>query len=65
MGEIIRKVGEFKFKDVKFEVEENESGNSESLVHIQSDEFRMEMPESEYIKISALLINANKKLKIK
>jgi len=58
MGELIRTIGNIKFKDRLYEVEENESSGEEKLIHMQSDEFRLEVLESEFVQLASLIIVA-------
>jgi len=62
MGEKIRTIGFIGYKDQEYEIEENES-SSERIIHIQNESFRIEISESEYILMSALIIEAAENLR--
>lgn len=65
MGEKIKTLAEGKLFGSDFEIELNHhpSGDCERYIHIQSDKFRMEMAENEYIKYALLVVAAGEKLK--
>jgi len=64
MGEKIRTIGVIKYKKTDYEIEENESGDGkENIVHIQNEKFRMEILESDYVLMSALILLAAENLR--
>mgnify|MGYP001136524748 FL=1 len=54
MGEIIKVLGQTKIDSSDFKIELNKphSQGEENSVHIQTETFRLEMPESEFIKVA-------------
>ena len=66
MGEVIKKVGEFKIGGSSFEIELNNSacGGKYRDIHIQNDKFRLEMPENEFLPMAACVLLAKRQFDI-
>lgn len=65
MGEKVKLLGSFYFKSKIYEIELNKppvSGATEQ-VHIQSDNFRLEIDKADYIKFAISILVATSKLK--
>lgn len=64
MGEVIRKISEIKLGGREYAVELNNapSEGEEREIHIQSDSFRLALPESEFLQICATVLLAKKQL---
>ncbi|WP_026507434.1 hypothetical protein [Butyrivibrio sp. MC2013] len=62
MGELISKLGELKVGDEVFDVELNASAttNGEESIHIQNSKYRFECSRSDFLKIAATIIFAEK-----
>ncbi len=65
MGEKIKILAKGKFLNTDFEVELNHplTKGSERQIHIQSDKFRIEMDEKDYVKYALSILVAEKNLK--
>lgn len=64
MGEIITSLGNINLNDVDFEIELNEGVNSSDLiVHFQTEKFRMEMNERDFISVSISALSALRRIK--
>lgn len=66
MGELIRVLGQIELGGGKFDVELNHSPNGDELreIHIQNKQFRLAMPETEFLQLSAGILLAKKQLEI-
>lgn len=62
MGEIIKKYGEIEIGGQKFDIELNKPHivNEEKNIHIQNDNFRLEMSDFEFARLAAAVVFANK-----
>ena len=58
MGELLRQIGQVETADNVFVIEENDSGKSETIIHLQNASSRIEMAESEFLQLSALFVVA-------
>lgn len=66
MGDVIRVVDKIKIGDAEYEVELNHSvrGGRYRDVHIQNKNFRLEIPENEFMKMAACVLLAKKQFDI-
>jgi len=66
MGEIIECLGVMEIKGKKFKVELNQSSFAEGSreVHIQNEEFRFSVPETEFLRMAACVFLAAKQLRL-
>jgi len=66
MGEINKILGELSIKGNKFSVELNQSSFAEGAreVHIQNEEFRFSVPETEFLRMAACVLLAEKQLRL-
>jgi len=64
MGELFKKAGQVNVKDTVFDVEINEPFDKETggLIHIQSDNFRLDMTQWDFYNMAATIILAKKQL---
>jgi len=64
MGEKLKVLSKGKLKNVDIEVELNKPDFEGGLhtIHIQNEEFRMDMDELEFLKLSTGILDAKKKL---
>lgn len=65
MGEKIAKLGQIHFRGCNFEVELNHppSTGLSLQIHLQSDDFRMELDEDEFVRVVSAVLLAKEKLK--
>ena len=65
MGEVIKRLGFFVHRRTPYTIELNSPvvSSEETQIHIQSDEFRLEMSRSEYIAFSCAVKLAAEKLR--
>lgn len=64
MGEVITCLGRLNLNDVEMEIELNEGVNtSDLIVHFQTEKFRLEMPEKDFISFSLSSIAALRRLR--
>ena len=66
MGEVIKKLGNLNIKGHSFCLELNTSTFSEGKreIHIQDENFRLAIPENEFLKMAACVSLAKKQLEI-
>lgn len=67
MGELIRVLGQIELSGNRFDVELNHGAAGEGSlreIHIQSERFRLAMPETEFLQLSAAVMLAKKQLEI-
>ncbi len=67
MGEIIALIGKVRFQDSYLDVELNKSSSGSKLleIHVQSESFRMEICESDFVLLISSILVAEKKLSSK
>lgn len=60
MGELIRKVGEIHLAGTRFDIEVNEATRKggDNIIHVQSEKVRYEFEETDFIKLSTLILSA-------
>jgi len=66
LGELIKFLGELPIRGRKFRVELNQSSFAEGAreVHIQNEEFRLSVPETEFLRMAACVLLAAKHLRL-
>ena len=64
MGEKLGNIGELHLRGTKYLLELNESGKNDREIHIQSENFRLLLPERIYMEAGANILLARKQLKL-
>lgn len=66
MGDIIRKITDIKLGGSAFEIELNRSTRGHGLydIHLQNKNFRLEMPEDEFLQMASCILLAKRQLDV-